>query len=63
MLERLSLHYGKVIGMSGMNGAVSGMCRVLILPARNLTPIEYPSGLWHHDRCGRRIKCFVFLEK
>ena len=43
-------------------GAVSGMCRVLILPARNLTPIEYPSGLWHHDRCGRRIKCFVFLE-
>jgi len=43
-------------------GAVSGMCRVLILPARNLSAIEYPSGLWHHDRCGRRVKCFVFLE-
>ena len=20
----------------------------------------FASGLWHHDRCGRRVKCFVF---
>lgn len=44
-------------------GAVTGLCRLLILPARNLTASEYPSGLWHHDRCGKRLKCFVFLNE
>mmetsp|Transcript_58958 Transcript_58958/g.133484 ORF Transcript_58958/g.133484 Transcript_58958/m.133484 type:complete len:356 (+) Transcript_58958:85-1152(+) len=23
---------------------------------------DYVSGLWHHDRCGRRLKAFVFLH-
>ena len=21
------------------------------------------SGIWHHDRCGRRLKCFVFASR
>ena len=23
---------------------------------------NYPSALWHHDRCGRRLKLFIFLH-
>ena len=23
---------------------------------------QYVSGIWHHDRCGRRIKAFLFLN-
>ena len=23
--------------------------------------INYPAGAWHHDRCGRRLKVFLFL--
>ena len=23
---------------------------------------EFPAGQWHHDRCGRRLKLFVFVE-
>ena len=23
----------------------------------------FASGIWHHDRCGRRLKCFVFWSK
>ena len=22
----------------------------------------YPSGQWHHDRCGRRLKMFIYLD-
>lgn len=35
---------------------------VLRLPGRNLSVSEYLSGVWHHDRCGRRVKCFVYLK-
>jgi len=42
--------------------AVAGFCRLLILPQRNLTAAEYPSGIWHHDRCGKRLKCYLFLD-
>ena len=24
--------------------------------------LGYPSGFWHHDRCGRRVKAFLFLH-
>ena len=24
--------------------------------------LHYPSGQWHHDRCGRRLKLFVYLD-
>lgn len=23
---------------------------------------DYPSGQWHHDRCGRRLKLFIYLD-
>lgn len=41
--------------------AAFGGCKLLRMPGRNITAGEYVSGLWHHDRCGRRLKCFVFL--
>ena len=25
--------------------------------------LGYPSGFWHHDRCGRRVKAFLFLHE
>lgn len=25
------------------------------------TPATYRSALWHHDRCGRRLKLFIYL--
>ena len=27
-----------------------------------LTPEQYQSGLWHHDRCGRRLKLFIYTD-
>ena len=24
--------------------------------------LGYPSGFWHHDRCGKRVKAFFFLH-
>ena len=27
-----------------------------------LTEANYVSGTWHHDRCGRRLKLFIFLH-
>lgn len=35
---------------------------MLRLPARELSTKEYVSGIHHHDRCGRRLKCFVFAS-
>lgn len=34
------------------------------LPATMPKKLEsvYPSAMWHHDRCGRRLKAFVFLH-
>ena len=29
----------------------------------NVTTINNPSALWHHDRCGRRLKMFIFLHE
>ena len=51
------------IALSYLGGqATYGGCKLLLLPGRNLTAKEYISGMWHHDRCGRRLKCFVFLR-
>ena len=25
--------------------------------------LGYPSGFWHHDRCGKRVKAFLFLHE
>ena len=27
-----------------------------------ISPDNYVSGTWHHDRCGRRLKLFIFLH-
>ena len=28
----------------------------------NATTSSYPSGWWHHDRCGRRLRMFIFIH-
>jgi len=33
----------------------------LRLPANHMDWGKYISGLWHHDGCSNRVKCFVFL--
>jgi len=40
---------------------VQGTSTLLKLSRRNLTKSEYVSGMWHHDRCAKRVKCFMFL--
>ena len=42
--------------------AAFGGYTVLRLFGRDLSEHEYLSGNWHHDRCGRRLKCFVYLQ-
>lgn len=37
-----------------------GFATFSLLP--NATDDSYPSGLWHHDRCGRRLRLFVFVH-
>ena len=51
----------------GDDAALVGCCRALRLAAEDLRvgahDIDaYPAGAWHHDRCGRRLKAFVFLS-
>ena len=31
-------------------------------PAHFNASREFPAGQWHHDRCGRRLKLFVYVE-
>ena len=40
---------------------VRGSSVLLKLSPRNLHKSEYISGMWHHDRCAKRVKCFIFL--
>ena len=47
---------------AGGGKAVLSGVTLLRLPA-NLSVRSYTSGLWHHDRCGRRLKAFVFLQR
>ena len=28
----------------------------------HFSPAEFPAGEWHHDRCGRRLKLFYYVE-
>ena len=32
------------------------------LPREAIPTNKYAAGLWHHDRCGRRLKAYVFLS-
>ena len=34
----------------------------LMLLTNNATEENYLSSTWHHDRCGRRLKLFIFLQ-
>ena len=43
------------------NDTVYSGYTVLRMASHDIPVKDYISGLWHHDRCGRRIKCFVFL--
>ena len=45
----------------GANTSYGGL-KALRLAAGPITPEEYVSGMWHHDRCGRRLKCYVYLQ-
>ena len=40
---------------------LQGNTVLLKLSKRNLEKSEYISGMWHHDRCAKRVKCFIFL--
>jgi hypothetical protein len=43
------------------NDTVYSGYTVLRIASHDIPFKDYISGMWHHDRCGRRIKCFVFL--
>ena len=43
--------------------AAYGGYTLLRLFGKDLSEVDYLSGNWHHDRCGRRLKCFVFLQR
>ena len=45
----------------GANATYGGL-KALRLKAGNISATEYVSGLWHHDRCGRRLKCYIYLQ-
>ena len=44
------------------NDTMQGHSIILSLAGRDLNVSEYISGQWHHDRCGRRLKAFIFLN-
>ena len=46
-------------GYMGEAASYSGH-RIMRTPARIRPSPSYTSGDFHHDRCGRRVKCFVF---
>ena len=41
---------------------VSGYELVRLTNDLNAHPEQYDSGLWHHDRCGNRVKAFLYLH-
>jgi len=45
-----------------LGGHVRYEGHVLLHLSEKVTKESYVSALWHHDRCGRRIKVFVFLH-
>ena len=38
---------------------MQGHSIILSLAGRDLNVSEYISGQWHHDRCAKRVKCFL----
>lgn len=45
-----------------LGGPVRYDGHVLLRLTRRVTRANYNSANWHHDRCGRRLKVFVFLH-
>ena len=45
-----------------MGGAVRYDGLVTLQIGDGIDEANYPSALWHHDRCGRRLKLFIFLH-
>lgn len=44
----------------GQENSVTGYSMLRLSPSVSVN--EYPSGQWHHDRCGRRLKLFVYTD-
>ena len=59
LLERASL--SKLLS-EYLGGRVRYEGHVLLHVSQRVTTQNYISSLWHHDRCGRRIKLFIFLH-
>ena len=45
-----------------LGGPVRYEGHVLLHIGEDTHPSSYVSALWHHDRCGRRLKLFIFLH-
>ena len=45
-----------------LGGPVRYDGHVLLKLTERTAADNYVSGLWHHDRCGRRVKLFIFLH-
>jgi hypothetical protein len=48
------------LGIRNMSAVLEGY--VALRLENTLTLENYVSGIWHHDRCGRRLKAFVFMH-
>ena len=59
---RLVSHVAPIVRTYLGNDTMQGHSIILSLAGRNLNVSEYISGQWHHDRCAKRVKCFLFLD-
>lgn len=55
LLEMVKAYYG------GQSTDLSGYS--ILHLGNQVTERDYPSGQWHHDRCGRRLKMFIYLDE
>ena len=46
---------------AGQEAEVTGYAMLRL--SERLTISDYVSGMYHHDRCGRRLKLFVYMDK
>ena len=60
--HRLVAHVAPIVRTYLGNDTMQGHSIILSLAGRNLNVSEYISGQWHHDRCAKRVKCFLFLD-
>jgi hypothetical protein len=60
-LEKRAVPRMLALANAYFNDTVYSGYTVLRIASHDIPFKDYISGMWHHDRCGRRIKCFVFL--